>query len=65
MKVALLPYRLTNIRGGEKVFLELYGIFLDADIFTHVISPEIRKKHFVKRRISNNVSMTEFMTESS
>ncbi|MDD5599892.1 MAG: glycosyltransferase, partial [Victivallaceae bacterium] len=51
MKVALLHYWLTNIRGGEKVFLELCEMFPDADIFTHVISPGIREKYFSGRRI--------------
>jgi glycosyltransferase involved in cell wall biosynthesis len=51
MKVALLHYWLTNIRGGEKVFLELCEMFPDADIFTHVISPEIKHKYFSGRRV--------------
>jgi glycosyltransferase involved in cell wall biosynthesis len=51
MKVALLHYWLTNIRGGEKVFLELCEMFPDADIFTHVISPEIRDTFFSGRKI--------------
>ena len=51
MKVALLHYWLTNIRGGEKVFLELCKIFPDADIFTHVISADIKKKYFQKHKV--------------
>jgi len=51
MKVALLHYWLTNIRGGEKVFLELCKMFPDADIFTHVISPDIKEKYFSDRNI--------------
>lgn len=51
MKVALLHYWLTNIRGGEKVFLELCNIFPEADIFTHVISPEIKKNYFPDRKV--------------
>ena len=51
MKVALLHYWLTNIRGGEKVFLELCEMFPDADIFTHVISEEIKEKYFHGRKV--------------
>ena len=51
MKVALLHYWLTNIRGGEKVLLELCKMFPEADIFTHVISSRIRDKYFPGRRI--------------
>ncbi len=51
MKVALLHYWLTNIRGGEKVFLELCKMFPDADIFTHVISNEIKNTYFSERKI--------------
>ena len=51
MKVALLHYWLTNIRGGEKVFLELCEMFPQADIFTHVITPDIQKKYFPNRKI--------------
>ena len=51
MKVALLHYWLTNIRGGEKVFLELCGLFPDADIFTHVISAEIGTRYFSGRKV--------------
>ena len=51
MKVALLHYWLTNIRGGEKVFLELCKMFPEADIFTHVISKEIKNTYFFKRKV--------------
>lgn len=51
MKVALLHYWLTNIRGGEKVFLKLCEMFPDADIFTHVISPDIKEIYLPDRKI--------------
>ena len=51
MKVALLHYWLTNIRGGERVFFELCKIFPDADIFTHVISPEIKEIYLSDRNV--------------
>ena len=54
MKVALLHYWLTNIRGGEKVFLELCEMFPDADIFTHVISDKIMNTYFSERKISTS-----------
>ena len=40
MKVALLHYWLTNMRGGEKVLAALGEMFPDADIFTHAYIPE-------------------------
>ncbi|MCK4983588.1 MAG: glycosyltransferase, partial [Victivallaceae bacterium] len=51
MKVALLHYWLTNIRGGEKVFLELCKMFPNADVFTHVISSEIKKNYFPDHKV--------------
>jgi len=54
MKVALLHYWLTNIRGGEKVFLELCAMFPEADIFTHVISPKIKEIYFPDRKINTS-----------
>jgi len=51
MKVALLHYWLTNIRGGEKVFIELCEMFPEADIFTHIITPEIKNTYFPDRKI--------------
>ena len=51
MKIALLHYWLTNIRGGEKVFLDLCKMFPEADIFTHVISPDVKKEYFANRRV--------------
>ncbi|MFA7230797.1 MAG: glycosyltransferase [Victivallaceae bacterium] len=63
MKVALLHYWLTNIRGGEKVFLELCEMFPDADIFTHVISSEIKGTYFPARKVYtsfiNNLAYAE------
>ena len=39
MKVALLHYWLTNVRGGEKVLAALAGMYPAADIFTHAYLP--------------------------
>lgn len=35
MKVALLHYWLTNMRGGEKVLREIASLFPEAELFTH------------------------------
>lgn len=40
MKVALIHYWLVGMRGGEKVLESLCEIFPEADIFTHVYSPD-------------------------
>ncbi|QSH40377.1 glycosyltransferase [Lentisphaerota bacterium ZTH] len=51
MRVALLHYWLTNIRGGENVFLEICRMYPEADIFTHVICPKIKEKFFPGRNV--------------
>lgn len=40
MKVALLHYWLTNMRGGEKVLAALAEMFPAADVFTHAYLPD-------------------------
>lgn len=40
MKVALVHYWLTGMRGGEKVLEALCELYPDADIFTLVVAPE-------------------------
>ena len=40
MKVAIVHYWLTGMRGGEKVIDALCGMFPQANIFTHVYVPE-------------------------
>lgn len=40
MKIALVHYWLTTMRGGEKVLEELCRLYPQADIFTHVIDPK-------------------------
>lgn len=39
MKIALLHYWLTNMRGGENVLAELCGLFPNADLYTHAYNP--------------------------
>lgn len=41
MKVAIIHYWLVGMRGGEKVLEALCDMYPDADIFTHVVDPEI------------------------
>ena len=48
MRVAIIHYWLTNMRGGEKVLEQICEMFPEADIFTHVydekgVSDRIRK----------------------
>ncbi len=40
LRVAIVHYWLTTMRGGEKVIEALCEIFPQADIFTHVVSPD-------------------------
>lgn len=40
MKTAIIHYWLVGMRGGEKVLEQLCMMFPDADIFTHVYSPD-------------------------
>jgi len=40
MKVALLHYWLTNMRGGENVLAEFCRLYPTADIFTHAWNPQ-------------------------
>lgn len=40
LRVAIVHYWLTTMRGGEKVIELLCEMFPQADIFTHVVSPE-------------------------
>ena len=39
MRVALLHYWLTNVRGGEKVLAALGELLPEADVFTHAYLP--------------------------
>lgn len=52
MKVALIHYWLTGMRGGEKVLEALCQLFPQADIFTHVYEPQalspLLRKHNIQ-----------------
>jgi glycosyltransferase involved in cell wall biosynthesis len=47
MKIALLHYWLTGMRGGEQVLAELCRLFPSADIYTHALN---------RRRISSTIT---------
>lgn len=44
LRVAIVHYWLTGMRGGEKVVEALCRIFPQADIYTHVVRPEVLSK---------------------
>ena len=48
MKVALLHYWLTNVRGGEKVLAALAEMYPEADVFTHALGCAMRDQVKVK-----------------
>ena len=54
MKVALLHYWLTNVRGGEKVLSAIGDIFPGADVFTHAYVPGNMEGMFAGRRVSES-----------
>lgn len=51
MKVAIVHYWLVNWRGGELVLAELLELFPEADVFTHVYSPDVVREHLAGRKI--------------
>lgn len=52
MKVAIIHYWLVGMRGGEKVLEALCEIYPQADIFTHVYTPEEISENIKKHRIT-------------
>lgn len=54
MRVALIHYWLTSMRGGEKVLEALLELFPQADIFTHVLVPEKISPAILKHRITTS-----------
>ncbi len=54
MRVAIVHYWLTSMRGGEKVLEALLGLFPQADIFTHVLVPDRIAPAIMKRRITTS-----------
>jgi glycosyltransferase involved in cell wall biosynthesis len=51
MKVALVHYWLTGMRGGEKVLESLCRIFPQADIYTHVVDRSAVSEALLRHRI--------------
>ena len=51
MKVAIVHYWLVGMRGGEKVVEALCEMYPEADIFTHVYTPEAISDKIKKHRI--------------
>ena len=51
MKVAIVHYWFVTWRGGEKVVEQLLHMFPDADIYTHVIAPEIKSEFLVRHKV--------------
>jgi len=54
MKVALLHYWLTNVRGGEKVLAALGEMFPGADVFTHAYVPGNMEGMFAGRKVTES-----------
>ena len=54
MRVALLHYWLTNVRGGEKVLAALGEMFPGADVFTHAYVPGNMEGMFAGRKVTES-----------
>lgn len=51
MRVALVHYWLTTWRGGEAVLKAIADIFPEADIFAHVVDPQIVDRYLPGRKV--------------
>ncbi|MGH7540175.1 MAG: glycosyltransferase, partial [Gemmatimonadota bacterium] len=51
MKVAIVHYWFTGMRGGEKVVETLCGMFPEADLFAHVAAPDTMSDALRRHRI--------------
>ncbi|MCW2064740.1 UNVERIFIED_ORG: glycosyltransferase involved in cell wall biosynthesis [Stenotrophomonas maltophilia] len=51
MKVAIIHYWFVTWRGGEKVIEQLLKLYPDADVFTHVATPEIERTKLAGHRV--------------
>lgn len=54
MKVAIVHYWLSGMRGGEFVLEQFSELFPNADIFTHVLSPEKISDKLLRHKISTS-----------
>lgn len=51
MKTAIVHYWLVGMRGGERVLEQFCRLYPDADIFTHVLQPELISDEIRRHRI--------------
>ncbi|KIP87243.1 glycosyl transferase [Stenotrophomonas maltophilia] len=51
MKVAIIHYWFVTWRGGEKVIEQLLRLYPDADVFTHVATPDIERNHLAGHQV--------------
>jgi glycosyltransferase involved in cell wall biosynthesis len=51
MRIALIHYWLVSWRGGEKVLKAIADLYPTADIFAHVVDPELASREFPGRTI--------------
>lgn len=51
MKVAIVHYWFVTWRGGERVIEQLLRLFPDADVFCHVVDPEIEREHLAGHKV--------------
>ena len=59
LRVAIIHYWLTGMRGGEKVVEALCRIFPQADIYTHVVRPEALSETITSHPIHLSTSFRE------
>jgi len=52
MRVALIHYWMISWRGGERVLQAIAELYPEADIFCHVVDPDLAAREFPGRRIS-------------
>ena len=51
MRVAIIHYWLVTWRGGEHVLKALTDFYPDADIYAHVVDPNVIKRHLPERKV--------------
>jgi glycosyltransferase involved in cell wall biosynthesis len=52
MRVALIHYWLINCRGGEKTLRAIADLFPGADIYAHVVDPEVAARDFRDHKVA-------------
>lgn len=51
MRIALIHYWLVTWRGGEQVLKSIADLFPEADIYSHVVDPDLVSREFPQRKI--------------